>query len=290
MTGNLITNASFLDGPTGWTAYGGTLDVHETGVGAPGRMVLASTHSAARWAVSTSMEVAAGQSIDALCLAASSAGAPTPYVFFYDESEASISGTPLARETSPFGPPIAGLAETMSRYRLRTAAPSGAAMMRLDVGLSVSGTLYVSKPLLALTPSPAPRHGLRWICGPHDNPDLDLPCWPSALPPLLQDGYSAQPIPDRSSWGGNAGIPANHAVNGGGWVQLKGTLSLTQVEREDLMAFYASFSGLNDAAFWFVRPDTEELVRARWAADGAPTDAKSAGRFKTSIGLLLEPA
>lgn len=293
--GNLLTNASGLDGATGWTALGaGALAVDETTVGGPGRAVIRSAGAGAPGdvvgLVSAFVAVAAGQVVEAAGRNAAVGGAWAQQLVWRDAGGAALAPTPIPLAYTGFGPARRGLPATFNYGYLRAAAPANAASVALQVQTTLGQgdgayAVYALKPFLGAAPAdPRPT---RWDPGAHVNPDLQLEIWPSILPPFRSDGL-ATPIANAKAWAGDAGIPIRETLYQDLHQEFRGQMRLSLEQWDALDAFYES-SG--DDEFYVVRPDTDQLCVAEWLADGAPKPASVSGPWIIAeVGLHLRVA
>ena len=265
---NLISNATGMDGVAGWT---GGSSIDETILGAPGRAVIVGAGGSLTSAV---VNVTPGTSIDVFATYAAAAGGALLECVF------STGAVAIPLKSRGDGRPRRGLPRAFDIARGRLTVPAGAATARLRV--TGGGAVYLTKPFLG--PAPADRESM-WQAGPHANADLNLPAFPSELPPPSVD---ASPIAQRKAFAGDAGVPITRRIGSSPRVTANLTYELTLEERDTLDQLYRSAA----EPFWFTRIDTMELCRARWLADGEPTDSGTRPGIDrtTRIGLLLEVA
>lgn len=273
--GNRVLNATGQDGVADWT---GATSVDETTVGAEGRVVIVSSGGSLR---SSTTPVAPGQTVEAAGLVAGTSAALV--VEFLDGGGSVLQSAAIPVRSAGVGSPRRGIASSFTIARGRLVAPSSTASARLRA--TATGTVYLLRPWLESTPYGDGRS--LWQAGPHTNPDLDLPVWPSALPILAEDGYTLEPIPTRAEFAGDVGVPITRSRSTTRRYKLRGTLALDSEEQDRLEQFFDDRNG----AFWFTRPDNMALQRARWLADGEPTFSGLAhGRRRVAFALLLEVA
>ena len=289
---NALTNAGFLDGATGWSGSGGALTVDESNRGAPGRAVLVSSGNGAAGAVvgisSDSVAVQApGQVFEAYGRYAATQGAWL-LELEWRQANAVLNRSPLPLTTAPAGVAIRGLPTSYARGYARLAAPAGADNVRLLAVTTLAGggafSVALLKPYLAPTPtSPSPT---RWDPGIHVNPDLQLPIWPTTLPPFRADS-APTPIANAKAFSTDSGIPIREDLYSGLHQEFRGQMRLDAGGFDTVSQFYDQARD----EFYVVRPDTDELCIAEWLADGAPKPASIAGPWIiTEVGLHMRVA
>lgn len=268
---NRILNAAGLDGLADWT---GATAIDETVVGGPGRAVII---GAGGTLLSSSTPVVAGQAVEAFGHVAAPGALA---VEFLSGGGASIDVVAIPQKGAGEGPARRGLPHTFAAFRGRLTAPAGAASARLRA--TSAGSVALLKPFLETTPW---ERESPWNVGPHTNPDLNLPTWPTKLRPADPSDYSVEPIPTRKAFAGDSGVPITRRVTLTPRYQLSASLRLSLEEFDRLEAFF--LAGVEP--FFFARYDTQQLCRARWLADGEPK--LSGGRLvsrRAQFGLLLE--
>lgn len=267
--GNLIENASGLDGTVGFAAVGGgALSADEATLGAPGRIALVATGTATATVGLQAAAVAAsaGAEYDVAGLW-SFVGAEGALAVQWLDGGGTVVDTdllPVVRIAT--GAALKGLRRRFHRGAARLACPVGASQARLRLTGAATGayTAALLKPMI--TPARTDGDPPRWDPGPTSNPDLDLPIWPADLPPVLMEGYGAAPTPLRKAFESDAGIPMMQKVGATARQIVKAQLRLSPEQLVVLEDFHAAGA----EPFWFVRPDTDELCQAWWTADGAP--------------------
>ena len=271
--GNRISNATGLDGVTGYAAATGT---DEVTVGAPGRIVIVGTSGLS----SPGVAVVAGEVVDAFAHFAAAGGAAVLELVV----GATVIPVPIKRTRQ--GAPRRGLPRAFDFGRIRVAAPaSGTAFLRV----TGPGACYLLKPFID-APVDYDRPSA-WQAGPHANPDLNLFAWPSKLPVVQADGFQVRPTPTRKAFSADAGVPITRQISSTTRYVLAAELVLTLEERDRLERFAEITRGENGEPFYFVRYDTQQVCRAYWMEDGDPADAGTrAGGRRTGFSLLLEVA
>ncbi len=303
--GNLLTNAGFLDGSTGWTLSAQlAAGVDETTRGSAGRAVLTGTGTttapnqtqmirtatAARAVVSAGAEYEVSAAVVALLNG--TAAAPEVEVAWFDGSAALVSITPLEvrpAQITAHGEARLGVRNSFRRVWRKVTAPASAvrAELRLVLTPAFSGATVVLgllKPMIAAA-IPARREPLVWDPGLHDVGDLDLPCWPTTLRSFdLGPGGQAQA--DKVEFGGGPGRPARRRITADPAREFKGSLRCDPVERAMLEAFWREVGD-----FWFVEPDSDRLCVASFGAEGGPHMNEDRGEVSIiEVGLWLETA
>lgn len=289
--GNALKNAGLLDGITGWSPFpGGVLAVDESVLGAPGRAVLAVTGAGAAGSPGGAYSdlVAAAASVEAYAgFVATQPDWRVDVQFVAADGNTQVAVLPVPIVRNPIGNAARGLPATFARAYARLAAPAGAAKMRLRAYSMLSGGGYAAtllKPYLA--PAPADPRPTLWDPGSHNNPDLQLPAWPSALPPFQADAM-AQPIANAKAWTGDQGIPVREDLYRALHFEYRPRMRLDIGGQDTLEQF---FERQRDP-FYVVRPDTDQLCVADWLADGAPKPVSINGPWTmVEVGLHLEVA
>lgn len=254
---NLIPNATGLD-LDGWA--GADLLADDATVGAPGRVVVtgSATVSTPTFAIANGARVwvAAHHEPGSALTAVFGSGATAP--------------VPLA--SAGAGPARRGLASTFAFSGGWVTAPVGA------------GTLRLRAPTSLMKPIATVARACLWQAGPHTNPDLDYPAWPTDLPMLQDEGLQLDPIPTRKGFTGDSGWEATRRTTRSRRYRMSGQLALTPEERDRLMEFFDAIDG----PFWFTRPDTREACLAQFLADGEPVEAgQLPGKRRTQIKLQM---
>lgn len=286
---NLVKNASFLDGTQGFVAPdGGVLTVDDQIFGAPGRSVLVLNDTPGNGNPMTiSMDypegpgVTSGELLEVFVMGKSTIPNPSVKLQVQGGSETTI---PLKEEHK--GSATRGVPSTFNIYRGRFVAPStGQARISMSAVASsgASHIMLMFRPYIEKVAATARQR--QWTPGPHYGADLDLPIWPSSLPPFRTDGVQVEPMPVRRAFSGDVARPSTSRIAHNPSYMFKGDLELNGVQYdllEDLCYNQAE-------PFWFVRPDTNQLCHAYWADDGSPSAQGALNPVrKVSIGLLLE--
>jgi hypothetical protein len=273
--GNQVSNATFLDGTTGWASPGG-LAVDEDVRGAPGRAVLRAGGASALL-TSTAALLTGGTSLRAF--AHHSTGSRIG-IRFQDAGGATVQDFVLPLERSGQGSPRRGLLGTYAFSSAVLPVPVGATKWLFYFSSAIANPVLM-KPYGSDDGRPAPL----WQPGPHANADLNLPAWPAQFPFPAADTVQVDPIPTRKSFMGDQGVPSTRRITLTQRWKFMAEYSLTAEGRDDLDQFFASVAG----PFWFTRPDTRQLCQAVWLEDGEPADrGLENGKRKTQVGLLLK--
>ncbi len=291
--GNALKNAGFVDTHTDWAQTGSaTLAVDETTRGAPGRAVLTLSRTAsgsgqAATAYGLAGAVTAGDPIEAFGLYGASGAAAELAVAIYSGGGSLLSRTVVPQMRAAQGTARRGVASTMAYgYLLTTAAATGTARLELKTTSAAAGATvgWLAKPYLdkAYVARPYPV----FDPGAHTNVDLQLPVWPSSLPPISDEGYSATPTDVAGEFATDSGVPIYPRRTGAPWWMVRGQMLCDPLQQDALDTFF------RDARkFWFVRPDTGDLCIARWTKDGTPRPARQVpGKAYVAVGLLLQVA
>ena len=265
--GNLLANASFLDGDTNWAAVSGGLAFDEVTLGAPGRRVLTGSGGA------YSAEVPVSGIVEAFIWISGTGG----------DARLAWSGgasTPLVLSRPATTPSKRGVPTSFDYFYVRTDAQSGSVRI---VGEG-SGSRAILKPYIGPA---APWPGRRvWDPGSHSNPDLQLPIWPSSLRPV-QASSNPQPVANARAFSTDSNIPIREDLYTGLHYQFKGEVRVTPDELDDLELLYETARD----GFFFVDPFSDRLCIAEWLADGAPTFSSDQGLTAIySFGLHLTVA
>jgi hypothetical protein len=286
---NLVKNASFLDGTQGFVAPdGGVLSVDDQIFGAPGRSVLVLTDTPGNGNPMTlSMDypegpaVTSGDLLEVFLMTKSTIPNPTVKLQIQAGSEVSI---PL-KEQNP-GAATRGVPSTFNIYRGRVISPS-TGQARLSISAVASNgsqhAIILFHPYIEKVAVTARQR--MWTPGEHYGADLDLPVWPSNLPPFRSDSIQCQPMTVRRSFSGDVPRPATTRIANNPSYRFSGDLELNGVQLDAL----ENLCYAQPEPFWFVRPDTAELCHAYWAEDGSPSTSGGPNPIrKVSIGLILE--
>lgn len=285
---NLVKNASFLDGATGYVGTGGALSVDETIFGAPGKGVLSLGGTPGNGNTMTiSMDypegpaVVSGELLEVFVMGKSTIPNLSAKLQVQGGGEVTI---PLKAEHK--GAATRGVASTFNIYRGRFAAPStGQARIELS-SVAVNGLAQIMlmyRPYIEKVAATARER--QWTPGEHYSPDLDLPVWPSSLPPFRADSLQVQPTAVRKAFNGDNSKQSTVRIANRPSYQLKGDMELNSVQLDALEKLCYETS----EPFWFVRQDTGELCHAYWAEDGSPIGAGGPNMIRRiSIGLVLE--
>jgi len=292
--GNQLLNATGLDTVADWeSSLGGELSVDEAIIGAPGRLVLGSRLQGVakgdRVDLATStVAVSIGELLEVSCFYAAGEGYPTLELEIVDGTGDGDRVT--AKQILPTRParaagPSRGVASTFAFAYQRLRAPAtGHARLRTVATAHRAGDVaaYMLRPFLDV--GGLPRDRQLWAAGPHSNPDLSLEAWPSTLPPISPSTWAADPTPTRRGFTGDSGVPhytrntRNRRFTG------RGSMQLDALQRDELERFFREAS----EPFYFLRPDTHELCRARWT-DAEPKDSGVLpGERRTMVELFLE--
>lgn len=288
---NELLNSTGLDGVTDWDSTLGVLSTDDTVVGRDGVIVNVATRLAATagqkvdLATSTVL-VAQGERIEAFIHYGCAGGRVALELEIVDGTG---GGSPVGKkQILPVRPslktPRRGIPADFNIAYARLRAPeSGHARLKV-VATAFGGDVaaYAMRPFLDVGNLPAARQF--WAAGQHSNADLSLPAWPSILRGP-SGNYQAEPLGRRKAFAGDSMVPAYRQLsNTTRWIG-RGSYRLDTRARDELEAFYQETSG----AFYFVRPDTFQLCRARWT-DKEPTDSGLGAERSTEVELLLEVA
>lgn len=289
MAGNDLSNASGLDGTTGWATTAGSVSVDETTLGGPGRGVLQAgafglSVGATLVLSSTGVAVVAGAMVEIAGLY--SGNASTELALAIYSGSTLLSRTVIAPVRTSTQTPRLGVPSRMAfAYGLLAAPATGTAKLEVKTTSAGGATnVYLSKPYLDAAWDD--RRGYVWDPGVTANADLtSLRRWPSTLPPVLLEGYSTKATAIRQGWSSDSDIEATTRMAGSSRCKLQGQMRLTLENYADLVDFCEA----SDDQFLFVRPDTQQLCLAQWLKDGQPDGAPiGTGDFMVTVGLQLE--
>jgi hypothetical protein len=291
--GNALKNAGGLDGLLNWNiGGGGALVVDESVLGAPGRAVFSLTGNGNGQMVAVSDPVvsSAGEPVEASAFWSTSGGDGFgAYVQWLNGASTPIGGlTSIPLTTAaPYGSggPSRGLPLTFNYSYGRLTAPAGAAFKRIGVCTNMSGSGAYSAALLKpyLATAPGWNRPTVWDPGFHTNPDLQLPVWPSILPPF-QAGQLPEPLGNMTSYSTDTNIGVTRDLYTELQYSFRGQMRLNAAQVDALDQFYLN----NRGGFFVVRPDTQQLCVAFWMTDGAPKPVQNAGLWTiTEVGLRL---
>lgn len=291
MAGNELTNAGFAEGTSFWDYAGnsGPAYIDETDYGYDGRPVfvvngtgtsVVVAQTSAKW-----VPVTTGQILEVFGHIAGVNINPRLQVDFF--STLDITSFVTAFEASVTskgdGSPRLGLSKSFDFCHSRMVSPiTGYA--RFSVQGPITGSnpkILFMKPYLERV---LPKTKYRcWDPGKHVNPDLQIPHWPSELPHLRADQFSAPIIPSRVGFSGDKGVSVTKKLTRSPWYNVSGQLRGDQETHAILDRFFRTAP----EPFWFVRPDTLQLCRATWMAEGEPS-MSGLGPDKTiQFGLQL---
>jgi hypothetical protein len=293
--GNGLKNAGGLDGVLNWNVTGaGALGVDESVQGAPGRGVFVQSAATAgagqAETFSDFIAVAPGQLTEAFGFWRTSGGDGYGLYVEWLNGAAAVIGpaTPVPLVTpsrTPGQAAVRGLAYMFNSSYGRLVAPAGSAFMRLGLATNLAAvgpySLALMKPYLALAPTYS--RPTVWDPGSHTNPDLQLPVWPSILPPFQADQLPT-PLSNMASYSTDTNISTTRDVYTQLQYSFKGKMRLDATQVDALDQFYLD----NRSGFFVVRPDTQQLCVGFWTDDGAPTPVESRGPWTfVQIGLRL---
>ena len=289
MPGNQVTNASMADGISAWSGSAGvTLSVDDNLYGYDGRIVLVGTTGGqdAHVTMGTSLGVTSGQTLEAFAHHAHVGGTSQLVVQFAPTNAfAAITTVNVPLVKAGNGDPRLGLAKSFNFSHGRIVAPiSGFARLSVRntaVGAGIKRGL-VLKPYLEILPSAKTKYRC-WDPGPHINPDLNIPRWPADLPHIKGDGFSVPVIPARAAWAGDKGVEIYNKLTNAPWYRADAQIRGDQETHAILDRFFRT----SPEPFWFVRPDTFQLCRATWRADGEPSMSGVGPDKVISFGLQL---
>ena len=289
MAGNGLLNASGLDGASGWAALSGAMSVDESSRGGPGRAVLIASRTATTGQTvglrSSSVAVVAGAQVEVAGLYGANGSSELALAIY--SGATLLSRTVVTRRRAAIGDSRLGVPERLNAaYDMVTASHTGDAKLEVLATAGGAGSLqaWLSKPYLDATWASRPTYV--WDPGLHANADLaGLRVWPPSLPPVLLDGYNADPTPLRSGWAADNGRELTQRQTGMAATKMYGRLALSL----EGLTVLQTFCEASDAAFLFVRPDTQQLCLAQWLADGAPSSSPNGvGRHYADFGLQLD--
>ncbi|NBB65305.1 hypothetical protein GVN18_39260 [Pseudomonas sp. ODNR1LW] len=304
---NLLTNAAFLDGSTGWAKSAQlAFAVDETVRGAPGRaaLIASGVTTATNQAQTVSAEASAraavtsGATVEVSCAALATVnGAITPVVatVVWHGAGGSTIGTETLSLRDPqitrHGIGLRGVRATWPQTRQRLTVPAGAvaADLRLGVTPAASGSAVVIallKPQIAEIPI-GRSEPLAFTPGLHAAEDLALPAWPQTLRPF-DLGPDGEPLPSGVEFQGESpGRPAMRRTGLSPARQFAGSLRCDPYERAVLDDFWRDTPG----DFWIVEPGSDRLCVGRFAVDGQPRLTEDRGETATiNLNLWLETA
>lgn len=302
---NLMTNAGFLDGTSGWSVTGPlTVAVDETVRGDPGRAVLVAsgatttTNQTMALAPTTAARpvVVPGQNIElnayALALVNGGEVTPTARLNLLTAGGAQVQSVTLAPQAAPFaalGLGVMGLRGTFRRLFHQMVVPATAVRAELVVSHAPAASgaavvLALLKPQLAVRPA-GRTEPMSFEPGLHASVDLQRDAWPLDLQPFdLGPGGERQP--DRVEFQAGASAPQQRRRASDPVRKFSGQLRCDPVQRATLEAFWRTAS-----AFWIVEPDSDRLCVGRFAADGAPRMVEDLGvECRMAVDLWLETA
>lgn len=305
MAQNLLRNATFLDGVTGWTRTPTnaltTFGVDEATRGAPGRGVLAAAGTVLADAAVHAIDLDAaarpavteGDLIEVSTWWWSNDPGAVLRLRFRDGGGSIIGNNAVPMVRAP-GDGQRGLPETFAFSRGRFTAPANTASADLRLMFTSSGTgaartLALFRPFLGKVAAADPAQP--WTPGQHDNPDLNLRVWPIPCG-QLKGSWPAAPTQTHQSFATDSGVPLPRRVASTPRWEARPEYWLSRREHDQLLAFHEATEADGDRDFWFVEPQLSRLCRAFWLDDGAPvvTEQIRAGLVAVRVGLLLQVA
>ncbi|MEH0194578.1 hypothetical protein V7S57_02465 [Caulobacter sp. CCNWLY153] len=291
MAGNDLTNASGLDGPTGWTGINGAVAIDESVRGAPGRAVIWAGRTATGagqtvGAYSGSVAVAAGALVEVAGMYGASSNVAELALAIYSGATL-VSRTIIPRSRDGAGGCRFGASERLhAAYSLMVAPAAGQARLEVVGTAGGAGALeaWLTKPYLDGAWEPRPSYV--WDPGAHLNADLSgLRRWPPSMPPILLDGYSPDVTPLRGGVKGDSGRTFTRRLAEDSAERLEAQLRLDMEQLTELKAFAKE----SEARFLFVKPDTQELCKAMFVDGGDPVGKPNGvGGYLTSFVLEME--
>lgn len=291
MAGNELTNAGFAEGTSFWDIGGvnGAAYIDETDYGYDGRPVFVVNGQGATSAIAQqpgrTLPVTQGQVLE---IFAHHAGinANTVLILMVAPDQNFNVGRQdfnLPVTSKGDGSPRLGLAKSFDFTHARVTAPFNG-YARLYIHSAQTGSnqkTLLMKPYLERVLAKTKYRC--WDPGKHVNPDLKIPHWPSELPHLRADQFSAPIIPSRVGFSGDKGVSVTKKLTRSPWYNVSGQLRGDQETHAILDRFFRTAP----EPFWFVRPDTLQLCRATWMAEGEPS-MSGLGPDKTiQFGLQL---
>lgn len=276
MAGNELTNAGFAEGISFWD-YAGNNEpayIDETDYGYDGRPVFVINGSggtmAAAQKLTDMLPVTVGQVLEVFGHV-SGVNVPTALnvSFFMARTDASFNtAIPVPLSSKGDGSPRLGLSKSFDFYHGRIISPiNGYARISVNSGAPTgpNSKLMFMKPYLERV---LPKTKYRcWDPGKHVNPDLQIPHWPSELPHLRADQFSAPIIPSRVGFSGDKGVSVTKKLTRNPWYNVSGQIRGDQETHAILDRFFRTAP----EPFWFVRPDTLQLCQATWMTEGEPS-------------------
>ena len=286
---NLIKNASFLDETQGFeTATGGNLYADETIYGAPGRRVLVlvdTPGNGGTMSLSSSYPegpaVTQGELLDVSVMGKSTTINVQVKLQVQGGGEVTIPMKELNR-----GNAYRGVPSTFWLFRARIQAPSTGQARIIVSSVAPNAqehVLIVGRPMIErVTANARPR---MWTPGQHFSADLNIPVWPSNLPPFRPDSVQCTPSPVRRAFSGDTARTSTERISQFPEYRFTGDLELNGSEYDQLEVLCYEMP----EPFFFVRPDTQQLCEAIWAEDGQPNASGSHNIIRrVSVGLILQ--
>lgn len=275
MAGNELTNAGFAEGISFWDYAGnnGPAYIDETEHGYDGRPVFVVRGTGASSVIAQQLaktvQVASGQSIEVFAHHAGINGQTTLYVVFSPDQNftGGLVQTVVPIVSKGDGNPRLGLAKSFNFSHARITSPMNG-YVRLYLNCNNTGPNPKSLLMKPYLERVLPKTKYRcWDPGLHVNPDLQIPHWPSELPHLRADQFSAPIIPSRVGFSGDKGVSVTKKLTRNPWYNVSGQIRGDQETHAILDRFFRTAP----EPFWFVRPDTLQLCQATWMAEGEPS-------------------
>ena len=244
MAGNELTNAGFAEGTSFWDNVGvaGPPYIDESVYGYEGRPVFVAPGSGSGTAIAQQLnktvQVTIGQVIEVFAHHAAVNGQTVLYAMFAPDQ--SFTGN-IIQSTVPVvskgdGNPRLGLAKSYNFSHARITSPING-YVRLYLHCNNTGPNPKSLLMKPYLERVLPKTKYRcWDPGIHVNPDLQIPHWPSELPHLRADQFSAPIIPSRVGFSGDKGVSVTKKLTRSPWYNVTGQLRGTR----RLMLFWIS--------------------------------------------------
>jgi hypothetical protein len=275
MAGNELTNAGFAEGISFWDLGGvsGAPYIDETVYGYDGRSVFVINAEGPTSGIASqtgrTVPVTQGQILEIFAHHAGINASTTLILMIAPDQNFNAGRQDFGIQviSKGDGNPRLGLAKSFDFSHARIASPmNGYARLYLHtVNTGPNPKAMLMKPYLERV---LPKTKYRcWDPGLHVNPDLQIPHWPSKLPHLRADQFSAPIIPSRVGFSGDKGVSATKKLTRNPWYNVSGQIRGDQETHAILDQFFRTAP----EPFWFVRPDTLQLCQATWMAEGEPS-------------------
>lgn len=273
LSDNGVPNAGFLMGATAWAIGGGGTGapvIHESGIGAPGRAVMAIARTGASgggvYAQAPLMALGGPNRIVEVQarVAAGVAPALVQVLWYNITTLLSTTSAPAVGAGAPA--PVWGVADSFNDVWFTATPPASATHASFALAQASGSTVshWLSRPAMFVHDS-VPQIRTRFDPGPHTQTDLQLAVWPRELSYFLADQTTRESGTARAMFMGDSGVSRPRTLARKPRRTLSATLRCDPVQVAILESFHAAQGGRD---FWLVDPVDDTLCRARFGEKG----------------------